>query len=117
MHLSSSEGYSSRGGQSRDPYNLAEQPGGSSSGSAGAVVCNMCAFSLGTETDGSVVFPADRNGVLGVKATVGLVSRYGIVPESETLDTVGVFGRCVGDVAVVLDVIAGVDRKYSGLCP
>ncbi|KAI1825897.1 amidase [Xylaria intraflava] len=100
------EAYSSRGGQGRNPYNLAENPGGSSSGPAGAVASNMCAFSLGTETDSSVILPADRNGVVGIKPTVGLTPREGIIPESRNFDTVGVFGRTVADAAVVLDTIS-----------
>ncbi|KAI0537688.1 amidase [Xylaria digitata] len=100
-----SEAYSSRGGQGRNPYNLAENPGGSSSGPAGAVASNMCAFSLGTETDSSVILPADRNGVVGIKPTVGLTSREGVIPESHNLDTVGVFGRTVGDATVVFEAI------------
>ncbi|KAI1436663.1 amidase [Xylaria sp. CBS 124048] len=99
------EAYSSRGGQSRNPYNLAENPGGSSSGPAAAVASNMCAFSIGTETDSSVILPADRNGVVGIKSTVGLTSREGVIPESHTLDTVGTFGRTVADAAVILDAI------------
>src|SRR5436305_9792360 len=71
------EAYSSRGGQNRNPYNLAEHPGGSSSGSASAVASNMCAFSIGTETDGSIMVPADRNAVVGIKPTVGLTSTLG----------------------------------------
>ncbi|GAP82941.1 putative amidase [Rosellinia necatrix] len=100
-----SEAYSSRGGQGRNPYNLAENPGGSSSGPATAVASNMCAFSLGTETDSSVILPADLNGVVGMKPTVGLVSSDGVIPESHNLDTVGAFGRSVADTATVLDVL------------
>ncbi|TQB74949.1 hypothetical protein MPDQ_003982 [Monascus purpureus] len=100
-----SEAYSSRGGQCRNPYNLAYHPGGSSNGSAVAVATNMCAFSLGTETDGSVVFPADRNGVVGIKPTVGLVSCQGVIPECSSLDTVGTLARTVKDAAIVLDCI------------
>ncbi|KAI1914345.1 hypothetical protein LOZ61_002247 [Ophidiomyces ophidiicola] len=102
-----SEGYSSRGGQCRNPYNLAEHPGGSSCGSAVAVAANMCPFSLGTETDGSVIFPADRNGIVGLKPTVGLVSTKGIIPEASSMDTVGPMGRSVQDVAVVMDAMTG----------
>ncbi|PGH34614.1 hypothetical protein GX50_02598 [[Emmonsia] crescens] len=102
-----SEGYSSRGGQCRNPYNLAEHPGGSSCGSAVAVVTNMCAFSLGTETDGSIMIPADRNAVVGIKPTVGLTSTEGVIPESSSLDTVGPFGKTVLDAAIVLDAITG----------
>ncbi|KAF2749742.1 amidase signature enzyme [Sporormia fimetaria CBS 119925] len=100
------EAYSSRGGQNRNPYNLAEHPGGSSSGSASAVACNMCAFSIGTETDGSVMFPADRNAIVGMKPTVGLTSTAGVIPEAPSLDTVGSFGRTVADATLVLDVMA-----------
>jgi amidase len=89
------EGYSSRGGQNRNPYNLAHHPGESSSGSASALASNMCAFSIGTETDGSVMFPADRNALVGIKPTVGSMSTLGVIPESPSMDTVGTFGRCV----------------------
>ncbi|KAF2967311.1 hypothetical protein GQX73_g6285 [Xylaria multiplex] len=106
-----SEAYSSRGGQGRNPYNLAENPGGSSSGPAGAVASNMCAFSLGTETDSSVILPADRNGVVGIKPTVGLTSREGVIPESHNLDTVGVFGRTVSDATVVFEAICQPPRE------
>ncbi|TAQ84958.1 hypothetical protein B7494_g6715 [Chlorociboria aeruginascens] len=99
------EGYSSRGGQNRNPYNLARHPGGSSSGSASSVASNMCAFSIGTETDGSIMFPADRNSVVGIKPTVGLTSTAGLIPESPSMDTVGSFGRSVEDATIILDVI------------
>ncbi|KAI0513013.1 amidase signature domain-containing protein [Xylaria bambusicola] len=101
-----SEAYSSRGGQNRNPYNLAEHPGGSSSGSASALAANMCAFSIGTETDGSVIFPADRNAVVGIKPTVGLTSTLGVIPEAPSFDTVGTFGRSVEDATIALDIIA-----------
>lgn len=101
-----SEAYSSRGGQNRNPYNLAEHPGGSSSGSASALAANMCAFSIGTETDGSVVIPADRNAVVGIKPTVGLTSTLGVIPEAPSMDTVGSFGRSVEDATIILDIIA-----------
>lgn len=100
------EGYSSRGGQNRNPYNLAEHPGGSSSGSASSLAANMCTFSIGTETDGSIVFPADRNAVVGIKPTVGLTSTLGVVPEAPSMDTVGPFGRSVEDATTILDIIA-----------
>lgn len=74
-----SEGYSARGGQGRSPYNLTTAPGGSSSGSAAAVAANLVMFSLGTETDGSVINPAQRSALVGMKPTVGLTSRYGCV--------------------------------------
>ena len=100
------EGFSSRGGQNRNPYNLAEHPGGSSSGSASALAANMCVFSIGTETDGSVVFPADRNAVISIKPTVGLTSTLGVIPEAPSMDTVGPFGRSVQDATIILDIIA-----------
>ncbi|KAF2872364.1 amidase family protein [Massariosphaeria phaeospora] len=106
-----SEGYSARGGQVRSPYNFTVNPGGSSSGSAAAVAANQCVFSLGTETDGSVVIPAERNALVGIKPTVGLTSRNGVIPESRHQDTVGVFGRTVKDAARVLDGIYGVDPR------
>lgn len=106
-----SEGYSARGGQCRSPYNLTVTPGGSSSGSASGVAANAVAFSLGTETDGSVINPAERNGVVGFKPTVGLTSRAGVVPESEHQDTVGTFGRTVRDATYALDAIYGVDGR------
>ncbi|PMD51277.1 amidase family protein [Hyaloscypha bicolor E] len=99
------EGYSSRGGQNRNPYNLAHHPGGSSSGSASSLASNMCAFSIGTETDGSIMFPADRNAVIGLKPTVGLTSTMGVIPESPSMDTIGPFGRSVEDATIVLDII------------
>ncbi|ROW03079.1 hypothetical protein VMCG_05763 [Cytospora schulzeri] len=106
-----SEGYSARGGQCRSAYNLSVTPGGSSSGSASGVGANAIAFSLGTETDGSVINPAERNGIVGIKPTVGLTSRNGVVPESEHQDTVGTFGRTVRDATYALDAIYGVDSR------
>lgn len=106
-----SEGYSPRGGQARSPYNLTLQPGGSSSGSATAVTANIVSFSLGTETDGSVISPAERNGLVGFKPTVGLTSRAGVIPESEHQDTVGTFGKTVRDAAYAFDAIYGVDER------
>lgn len=106
-----SEGFSGRGGQCRSAYNLTQTPGGSSSGSASGVGANTIAFSLGTETDGSVINPAERNGVVGIKPTVGLTSRNGVIPESEHQDTVGTFGRTVRDATYALDAIYGVDAR------
>ncbi|KAJ4413434.1 hypothetical protein N0V82_008558 [Gnomoniopsis sp. IMI 355080] len=106
-----SEGFSGRGGQCRSPYNLTQTPGGSSSGSASGVGANAIAFSLGTETDGSVINPAERNGIVGIKPTVGLTSRNGVIPESEHQDTVGTFGRTVRDATYALDAIYGVDLR------
>lgn len=106
-----SEGYSGRGSQVRSAYNLTVNPGGSSSGSAVGVAANAIAFSLGTETDGSVINPAMRNAIVGIKPTVGLTSRAGVVPESEHLDTVGPFGRTVRDAVYVLDAMYGIDPR------
>jgi amidase len=106
-----SEGYSARGGQARSPYNLTLNPGGSSSGSAAAVAANVVAFALGTETDGSVINPAERNALVGIKPTVGLTSRAGVIPESIHQDTVGTFGRTVRDAAYAFDAIYGVDAR------
>ncbi|XPS98677.1 Amidase [Ascochyta lentis] len=106
-----SEGYSPRGGQARSPYNLTLNPGGSSSGSAAAVAANIVPFSLGTETDGSVINPAERNALVGIKPTVGLTSRAGVVPESIHQDTVGTFGRTVRDAAYAFDAIHGLDPR------
>ncbi|KAL2274668.1 hypothetical protein FJTKL_03029 [Diaporthe vaccinii] len=106
-----SEGYSARGGQARSAYNLTLNPGGSSSGSAAGVAANAIAFSLGTETDGSVINPAERNAIVGIKPTVGLTSRSGVVPECEHQDTVGTFGRTVRDATYALDAIYGIDTR------
>ncbi|KAI1364855.1 amidase family protein [Xylaria arbuscula] len=106
-----SEGYSARGGQVRSPYNFTVNPGGSSSGSAASVASNQCVFSLGTETDGSIVIPAERNALVGIKPTVGLTSRSGVIPETRHQDTVGVLGRTVSDAALALDGIYGVDAR------
>ncbi|CAE7031191.1 Glutamyl-tRNA amidotransferase subunit A [Pyrenophora teres f. teres] len=106
-----SEGYSARGGQARSPYNLTTNPGGSSSGSAAAVAANVVSFSLGTETDGSVINPAERNALVGIKPTVGLTSRSGVIPESIHQDTVGTFGRTLRDAAYAFDSIYGIDPR------
>ncbi|KAG9229622.1 amidase signature domain-containing protein [Amylocarpus encephaloides] len=106
-----SEGYSPRGGQARSPYNLTTNPGGSSSGSAGAVAANLMTFSLGTETDGSVINPAERNSLVGIKPTVGLTSRDGVIPESHNQDSVGCLTRTVRDGAYCLDGIYGKDPR------
>ena len=102
-------GWSARGGQCLNPYVLNRSPCGSSSGSAVAVAANLCAVSIGTETDGSIVCPASMNCVVGLKPTVGLVSRSGVVPIAHSQDTVGPMGRTVQDVAILLNVIAGPD--------
>ncbi|KAL8947504.1 MAG: hypothetical protein Q9222_006223 [Ikaeria aurantiellina] len=106
-----SEGYSATGGQSRSSYNLTVNPGGSSSGSAIAVANNDVPFALGTETDGSVINPAERNAIVGIKPTVGLTSRAGVVPESINQDTVGTFGLSVRNAVYALDAIYGIDSR------
>lgn len=106
-----SEGYSPRGDQARSPYNLTTTPGGSSSGSAAAVAANVVSFALGTETDGSVINPAERNGIVGIKPTVGLTSRAGVVPESHNQDTVGCLAKTMRDATYCLDGIYGQDPR------
>ncbi|HEV2228184.1 MAG TPA: amidase [Steroidobacteraceae bacterium] len=98
-------GWSAVGGQTHNPYGLDRNPCGSSSGSGAAVSANFAAVSFGTETDGSIVCPANANGVVGIKPTVGLTSRAGVVPISHTQDTVGPHGRTVADAAAALGVI------------
>ncbi len=107
----SSSGWSARGGQAVNPYALDRTPCGSSSGSASAVAANLTAASLGTETDGSILCPANVNGVVGIKPTVGLISRAGVVPIAHSQDTVGPFGRSVADAAAVLGAITGIDPR------
>jgi amidase len=105
----SSSGWSGRGGQTHNPYALNRSPSGSSSGSAVAVAANLCAVAVGTETDGSIVSPASINGIVGLKPTVGLVSRSGVVPISHSQDTAGPLARSVRDAAVLLGVMVGPD--------
>src|SRR5581483_4079223 len=105
----STSGWSGRGGQTHNPYALDRNPSGSSSGTGAAVSGNLCAVGIGTETDGSIVSPSCSNGLVGIKPTVGLVSRAGIVPISHTQDTAGPMARCVADAAALLTVIAGAD--------
>ena len=107
----STSGWSGRGGQCNNPYALDRNPCGSSSGSGAAASANFTAVSIGTETDGSIVCPANMNGVVGIKPTVGLVSRAGVVPISHTQDTVGPHCRTVADAATVLGALTGVDPR------
>jgi amidase len=109
----SSSGWSGRGGQTRNPYALDRNPCGSSSGSGAAVAANLCAVTVGSETDGSVVCPASANGVVGIKPTVGLVSRSGIIPISHSQDTAGPICRTVADAATLLSAMAGIDPSDS----
>ncbi len=105
----SSSGWSSVGGQTRNPHVLDRDPSGSSSGSAVAVSAGLCAGAVGTETDGSIVAPASQNGIVGLKPTVGLVSRTGIIPISHRQDTAGPMTRTVRDAALLLSAMAGPD--------
>ena len=105
----SSSGWSGRGGQGRNPYVLNRTPCGSSSGSASAIAANLATASLGTETDGSILCPSSSNAVVGIKPTVGLTSRAGVIPISHSQDTVGPISRTVADAAAVLGTLTGVD--------
>lgn len=107
----STSGWSSRGGQTRNPYALNRNPCGSSSGSAVAVSANLCVLAIGTETNGSIVCPSSVNGIVGIKPTVGLIGRSGIIPISETQDTAGPMARTVRDAAILLGALAGVDDR------
>jgi amidase len=107
----SSSGWSARGGQARNPYVLDRNPCGSSSGSAAAVSANLCVLAIGTETDGSIVCPASANGIVGIKPTLGLVSRAGIIPIAHSQDTSGPMARTVRDAAVLLGALVGVDPR------
>jgi amidase len=103
-------GYSARGGQVRSPYNPDCTPSGSSTGSAVAVAARLCAAALGTENFGSINYPAQQNGIVGLKPTMGLVSRYGNVPTTNTLDVIGPMALCVADAAILLGIMAGRDE-------
>ena len=107
----STSGWSGRGGLTRNPYALDRNPCGSSSGTGAAVSANLCVAGVGTETDGSVVCPSSANGLAGLKPTVGLVSRSGIVPISHSQDTAGPMARTVRDVAILLGAMAGADAQ------
>lgn len=107
----STSAWSSRGGQTKNPYILDRNPSGSSAGSGSATAANLCAISIGTETDGSIVSPASVNGLVGIKPTVGLLSRTGIIPISATQDTAGPMGRTVADAAILLGALSGVDAN------
>ncbi|PWS29395.1 amidase [Pedobacter yonginense] len=107
----SCSGWSSRGGQTKNPFILDRSPSGSSSGSGSSVSANLCAIAIGTETNGSVTAPSSSNGIVGLKPTVGLLSRSGIIPISKTQDTAGPMGRNVADVATLLSVLTGVDSE------
>ena len=105
----STSGWSARGGLTRNPYALDRNTSGSSSGSAAAVAANLCSVAVGTETNGSIVSPATYCGVVGLKPTVGLISRSGIIPISKSQDTAGPMARTVEDAAILLSAMTGVD--------
>lgn len=107
----SSSGWSSLGGQTRNPYDTARSPCGSSSGSAVAVAAGMTALAVGTETDGSIICPAGINGIVGIKPTLGLVSRDGIIPIAHSQDTAGPMAGNVRDAAMLLNVLAAIDAQ------
>jgi amidase len=107
----SSSGWSGRGGQTKNPYVLDRNPCGSSSGTGAAIAANLAAIGVGTETDGSVVCPSNANSLVGIKPTLGLVSRAGIVPIAHSQDTAGPMCRTVTDAAILLGALAGIDSR------
>lgn len=109
----STSAWSSKGGQTKNPYILDRNPSGSSAGSGSATAANLCTVAIGTETDGSVVSPASVNGLVGIKPTIGLLSRSGIIPISITQDTAGPMARTVADAAILLGALVGVDNEDS----
>jgi amidase len=113
----SSSGWSGRGGQTRNPYALDRNPCGSSSGSGAAIAADLALVAVGTETDGSITCPASVNGLVGIKPTVGLVSRAGIIPIAASQDTAGPMARSVADAAALLTVLAGYDPEDPATAP
>lgn len=111
--LNAPNGWSARGGKGQNPYVAVADPCGSSSGSAIAAAAGMATATIGTETDGSIICPAAANSAVGIKPTVGLTSRAGVVPISPRQDTVGPIARTVADAVAVLDVIVGYDERDS----
>ena len=107
----STSGWSGRGGQTKNPYSLERNPCGSSSGSGAAVAANLCAAAIGTETDGSVVCPSSANSLVGIKPTIGLLSRAGIIPIAHSQDTAGPMTRTVTDAAILLTALTGIDPR------
>jgi amidase len=107
----STSGWSSRGGLTRNPHALDRTACGSSSGSAAAVAANFCSVAVGTETDGSIICPSQTNGIVGIKPTLGLVSRSGIIPIAHSQDTAGPMARTVADAAILLNAMAGPDPR------
>jgi len=113
----STSGWSARGGQCRNPYALDRNPSGSSSGSGAAAAANFCAVSVGTETDGSIVSPSNNCGLVGIKPTLGLVSRTGVIPIAHSQDTPGPMCRTVADAAILLSALAGPDPADAATRP
>ncbi len=109
----STSGWSGRGGQTKNPYALDRNPCGSSSGSGAATASSLCAASIGTETDGSIVCPSSDNGLVGIKPTLGLISRAGIIPIAHSQDTAGPMARTVTDAAILLGALTGIDPRDS----
>ena len=107
----STSGWSGRGGQTKNPYALDRNPCGSSAGSGAAIAADLAVVAVGTETDGSIVCPSSANGLVGIKPTVGLISRSGIIPISASQDTAGAMARTVADAAALLSVLAGYDPE------
>jgi len=107
----STSGWSGRGGLTKNPYALDRNPSGSSSGTGAAVAANLCAVGIGTETDGSITSPCSYNGLVGIKPTIGLVSRAGIIPIAHSQDTAGPMTRTVTDAAILLGALTGIDRR------
>jgi amidase len=115
--FNSSSGWSGRGGQTRNPYALDRNPSGSSSGSAVAVSANLCPVAVGTETDGSILSPSSFTGIVGLKPTVGLISRSGIIPIAHSQDTAGPMARTVADAAILLGALAATDPEDPATSP
>jgi amidase len=109
----SSSGWSGRGGQTNNPYVLSKNPCGSSSGTGAAISANLAAVGVGTETNGSIICPAVRCGLVGIKPTLGLVSRSGVIPIAHSQDTAGPMARTVSDAAILLGVLVGTDKSDS----
>lgn len=107
----STSGWSSRGGLTRNPYALDRSACGSSSGSGAATAANLCVAAVGTETDGSIICPAQTNGIVGIKPTLGLISRAGIIPIAHSQDTAGPMARTVADAAILLGAMSGPDKR------
>src|SRR5579875_208084 len=109
----STSGWSGRGGQTKNPYALDRNPCGSSSGSGAAVSANLTSVAVGTETDGSVICPSSICGIVGIKPTLGLISRSGIIPIAHSQDTAGPMARTVRDAAILLGALVGTDNRDS----